>query len=74
METDLRFQCPFGCIVVGPSMSGKSHFILELLKNRNLYFNPVPVRVVYAYGIWQLAFDHINGIEFVKGIAGLAGV
>ena len=74
MEADLRFQCPFGCIVVGPSMSVKSHFILELLKNRSLYFNPVPARVVYAYGIWQTAFDNIDGIEFVKGIEGLAGV
>ena len=55
-------------------MSGKSHFILELLKNRSLYFNPVPARVVYAFGIWQPAFDDINGIEFVKGIEGLAGV
>ena len=59
---------------MGPSMSGKSHFILELLKNRSLYFNPVPVRVVYAYGIWQTAFDNVDGIEFVKGIEGLAGV
>ena len=74
IEADLRFQCPFGCMVVGPSMSGKSHFILELLKNRSLYFNPVPVRAVYAYGIWQTAFDSINGIEFVKGIEVLAGV
>ena len=55
-------------------MSGKSHFILELLKNRSLYFNPVPVRVAYAYGIWQTAFDNIDGIEFVKNIEGLAGV
>ena len=74
VEADLRFQCSFGCMVVGPSMSGKSHFILELLKNRSLCFNPVPVRVVYAYGIWQTAFDNIDGIEFVKGIEGLAGV
>ena len=74
IEADLRFQCPSGCMVVGPSMSGKSHFILELLKNRSLYFNPVLVRVVYAYGIWQTAFYNIDGIKFVKGAEGLAGV
>ena len=36
--------------------------------------NPVQVRLVYIYGIWQTAFDNIDGIEFVKGIEGLAGV
>ena len=74
IEADLRFQCPFGCMVVGPSMSGKSHFILELLKKRDQFFSPPPTRVVYAYGIWQQAFEAVHDIEFVKGVKGLAGV
>ena len=74
VEADLRLQCQVGCMVVGPSMSGKSHFILELLRRKEEFFNPTPSRIVYAYGIWQTAFDNIDGIEFVKGIEGLAGV
>jgi len=74
IEADLRFQCPFGCMVVGPSMSGKSHFILELLEKRDQFFSPPQTRVVYAYGIWQQAFEAVHDIEFVKGVEGLAGV
>ena len=74
IEADLRFQTPFGCMVVGPSMSGKSHFILELLRRRADFLNPCPQRVVYAYGIWQSAFDDIKDVEFVKGVEGLSEV
>ena len=55
-------------------MSGKSHFILELLRRKEEFFNPPPFRVVYAYGIWQEAFEKAQGIEFVKGVEDLSGV
>ncbi|XP_055342017.1 uncharacterized protein LOC129590691 isoform X2 [Paramacrobiotus metropolitanus] len=34
----------------GPTMSGKSTFTLQLLKNVSQSFTPVPTRIVYAYG------------------------
>lgn len=74
LDLDPRFQCPFGCMVVGPSMSGKSHFTLELVQNAEQFFNPPPERIIYAYGIWQKAFDNINNIEFVQGVDGLAAL
>ena len=30
--------------------------------------------MVYAYGIWQQAFEAVHDIEFAKGVEGLAGV
>ena len=45
VNANLKFMCPFGCIVSGPSMSGKSHFILRLIK-RNDLFDPPPDRIV----------------------------
>ena len=74
IEVDTRFQTPFGCMVVGPSMSGKSHFILELLQRKTEFFQPCPQRVVYAYGVWQPAFNNLPNVEFVKGVEGLSGV
>ena len=74
VQADLRFQCPLGCMVVGPSMSGKSHFILELLRRRNEFFTPAPKRMVYVYGIWQEAFKNIKDVEFVRGVDGLSGM
>ena len=55
-------------------MSGKSHFIFELLEKQDQFFSPPQTRVVYAYGIWQKAFKAVHDIEFVKGVEGLAGV
>ena len=74
IKADVRFQTAFGCMVVGPSMSGKSYFMLELLRRKSEFFSPCPRRVVYAYGIWQPAFDNMSDVEFVKGVEGLSSV
>ena len=73
VNANLKFMCPFGCIVSGPSMSGKSHFILGLIKRKDL-FHPPPDRIVYAYNSWQKGFDQFPGVEFVWGIDGLSDV
>ena len=74
VDADLKFKCPFGCMVVGPSMSGKSHFVLQLLRNVDKFFDPPPRRIIYAYGILQSAFDKMDTVQFVKGVEGLASV
>ena len=73
INANLKFMCPFGCIVSGPSMSGKSHFILRLIKRKDLFDTP-PDRIVYAYNSWQKDFDQCPGVEFVWGIDGLSEV
>jgi len=69
IKADTRFRSPFGCMVCGPSMSGKSHFIMQLI--RKDLFDPRPDRIVYAYGSWQDEFIKADGVEFVSGIDGL---
>ena len=73
INANLKFLCPFGCIVSGPSMSGKSHFILGLIKRKDL-FDPPPDRIVYTYNSWQKDFDQCPGVDFVWGIDGLSEV
>jgi len=55
-------------------MSGKSFFVLELLRNAADIFEPKPDRIVYAYGSWQDAFETMHGVEFVDGVAGLSEI
>ena len=69
IKADTRFRSPFGCMVCGPSMSGKSHFIMQLI--RKDLFDPRPDRIVYAYGSWQDEFIKADGVEFVSRIDGL---
>ena len=69
-----EFLCPFGCMISGPSMSGKSFFILELLRRNKEYFLPPPDRIVYAYGSWQEAFSMVPNVEFVDGVESLKAI
>ncbi len=74
IQADLKFQCPFGVMIVGPPMSGKSYFTLELIRRSSEFLNTPPTRMVYAYGVWQSVFDNVNNVEFVKGVDGLSDI
>lgn len=43
------FQHPFSAIIAGPTMSGKTSFVIELLKNPTL-IHPTPLKVLWCYG------------------------
>ena len=43
-----KFKSPFALAISGPSQSGKSHFILNLLKNHEQLFDCVFQRVIYC--------------------------
>ena len=68
---DPRWTHPFTCQAVGPSQSGKTVFTLKFIENVKEMINPPPERIVWCYGIYQNAFDNLNGIEFVEGLPDL---
>jgi len=74
IQANIKFQCPFGCLVAGPSMSGKSHFILQMLKKPVKYFDSSPSRIIYVYSIWQDAYEGMPNITFVEGVQGLTTI
>lgn len=66
----LRFIHPSTWIVAGPSQSGKTFFVSQLLTS-NL-FDPPLSRIVYAYSIFQPAYSSLQSsipsIEFTKDL------
>ena len=68
VRADIRWSCPFAGIISGPSRSGKTTFIFNMIKRRKELFDSIPIRIVYVYGIWQKAFEDKPHIEFVCGI------
>ena len=48
-EDDLKLKIPFGCLIGGPSNTGKSHLVYKLLENLDI-FSPMPKAVLYSYG------------------------
>lgn len=47
---DLKFRMPFGCIVSGPSSSGKTTWLMRFLSHYREMIAPPPCSVLYAYG------------------------
>lgn len=66
------FQQPFTCLIAGPTQSGKTHFIKEILKFKNIIISEPIERVVFCFSSWQPLFQDIKEIdpkiEFNEGI------
>ena len=50
---------PANVIIAGPSGSGKSELVEQLLKEKT-FFHPPPKKVVYCYDRWQPRFDRMK--------------
>ena len=62
----MNFLHPFYLIVSGPSQSGKTTWVLNLLSNDLI--SPRPSYILYYYNHWQSQFQDAEGVVFVKGL------
>ena len=66
----ITFQHPFTMTMSGPTGSGKTMLLKELLRKDKII--PSPDRIVYLYKRWQHLYDEmqetIPNIEFIRGI------
>ncbi len=73
----VRFRTPFGALCFGPTGSGKTVYIKQLLRSRNQCFNKPPQRVVYVYSMWQILYDEMleddPTIEFTRKLDDVIG-
>ena len=64
------FQHPTSIIIAGPTRSGKTRFVINVLKS--CLIQPFPTRIVWLYKEWQPAYDELKlmipSIEFSHGI------
>ena len=71
---EFQFQHPFSMMVVGPTQSGKTCFVQQLLTSQRIaYPNKKPVKVYWFYNQWQPIYDEIQRllnkkIRFVPGL------
>lgn len=69
---DYIFLHPFSCMVAGPSQSGKTSLIKEILMFNKLIIEPNIHTIIYCYSVWQPIYDEIkkfnSNIEFHEGI------
>jgi hypothetical protein len=61
---------PFTCLVCGPTQSGKSHFVMEMVRNATERIRPAPQRIVWHYGQETKDMDTLErlGVELQRGL------
>lgn len=69
-EDSFRFLIPSNSLLVGPSRSGKSTFMFNVL--RQGFIHPQPDKITWCYAVWQPLYETIlralPRVQFVKGI------
>ena len=67
-----QFIHPFTALVAGPTGSGKTEFIIELILNKNKCIKPSPNKIFYCYSLWQERFNYLqkicDNIKFINGL------
>ena len=58
----------FTMVVAGPSKSGKTEFVKQLVQNTQ-WISPPPEKIVWCYREWQKAYESLqDSVTFVKNI------
>ena len=58
-------------MVVGPTGSGKTYWIKQLLEKRDVMIDPAPMKIIWFYRRWQPCYTALQEqmtIEFIEGI------
>lgn len=68
VSMDARLYSPFTALISGPTGSGKTTILLEMIKNSQRICTPPPVEIIYCYSIWQPVFETVKYVNFHKGL------
>ena len=59
----IPFLTPTSILLAGPTMVGKTTFVIKLLENASKMFKEVPTQFLFCYMIWQPAFERLKKID-----------
>lgn len=69
---DVTFKHPFTCMLAGPTMSGKTTILSQILSNHKVMIDKKIDRIIYCYARWQDSYDKMKivntNIEFKEGL------
>ena len=59
-EYDIRFKTPFTCLLAGPTQSGKTSVIFNILRERHIMMDVPTDNIIYFYNRWQPSFTRFK--------------
>ena len=62
------FKTPFTCMFAGPTQSGKTTLLIEILKNLEYLVDKPIDRIIYCYSRNQPALNNLSNVEFHEGL------
>ncbi len=65
-----HWKHPFSCFIVGPSQSGKTTFLVNLLSSDII--QPQPNVILWCYSEWQASYENLRRVTFLKELPSLA--
>jgi len=54
--------------ICAASGSGKTYYMLKMLKNIDYFFEDPPKKIIYVYKIYQSIFDDFKNVEFIQDL------
>lgn len=63
-----KLQVPFTLCLAGPSGTGKTCFVRDLIKYKREMFSVVPDKIVIFYGMHQPLYEEMSGVTLVEGL------
>ena len=75
---EFNFRHKFSILVVGPTQSGKTYFVQQILKhNRIVYEEQKSIRIFWCYNQWQECYEELKtslgkSIQFERGLPELS--
>ena len=67
----IPFETPSNICLYGATQSGKTSFVLRLLKHKDIMFTTEPKRILYCYGAKQSAYEVLTGDKDITMHEGL---
>lgn len=66
---DIRLKSPVTAMIAGPTGSGKTMLLFELITRSSMFFVTQPTQIIYCYGVWQEKFSEIEDkVTFNEGM------
>ena len=68
MAVSIHLKHPFTMLVAGPTGSGKTQFVRNMINNASRISDLPPVNITYFYGEYQNMFNSMPDVKFVDGL------